>query len=316
MIDMNKCFYNAGIRITRNCNLRCPYCNIPNSPSKDLPIGEWMKALDILKNMGIRDLVILGGEPTEYSDLVQFIKYAAKIGMRTSMTTNAVNNYQIIKDSINSGLNRIGVSVDTLDYKESISPYKCLKGLELLKMLLPHNQNCTIVDYVVLNSKNINDICNLIEFMTKNNVHTYLLPFHYGNEGKFEHRKNNNKYAFVSETDFANYCLTIDKIIKMKKDGFLIDNSFDFLAQSKKYIMNLDWKCNGLSEIRIDADGQMVCCCDKKGEVNKKYSIFDLANPTILDEFIADRNNEASNCLGCLWPSSFEAEIIKNKRER
>ena len=111
--------------------------------------------------------------------------------------------------------------------------------------------------------------------MSKINVHTYLLPFHYGNEGEFEHRKNNNTNAFVTENDFKEYCNIIDKIIEMKSNGYLVDNSEDFLEQSKEYIMKLNWKCNGLSEIRVDADGKMVCCCDKKGTVNKKYSIFD-----------------------------------------
>ena len=53
---------------------------------------------------------------------------------------------------------------------------------------------------------------------------------------------------------------------------------------------SLDWKCNGLSELRIDSDGRMVCCCDYVGKVNELYSIFDLDDPTNLEKFICDEN--------------------------
>ena len=100
----------------------------------------------------------------------------------------------------------------------------------------------------------------------------------------------------------------------MKKSGDKIKNSIDFLEASKKHIMNLDWKCNGLSELRIDSDGKLVCCCDKIGEVNKKFTIFDLEDG--VEEFFKEREKDAKNCTGCLWPSSFEAELKRNLRRK
>lgn len=93
----------------------------------------------------------------------------------------------------------------------------------------------------------------------------------------------------------------------MKKAGFKIKNSVEYLETSKKYIKNLNWKCNGLSELRIDSDGKLVCCCDKIGNVNNSFSIFDL--PEKLNDFYFEREKDAKNCKGCLWPSSFEAEL-------
>lgn len=311
---MSNIFINAGIRITRSCNLNCPYCNIQSVKKEDLTLEQWKKAGEILKKIGIKDLVILGGEPTEYEKLPEFVDfYENTLGIKCSMTTNAYNNLDKVINVIDSGLSRIGVSVDSIDVKSSISPFKNKMGLQMIEELVSLNKNIQIVDYAVLNKKNINNIEDLIAYMTSRNVSVYFLPFHHSHEGEYEHRKNNQSYAFISEEDIKQYCLAIDKIIKMKNEGFLIANSIEFLDISKKFIKELDWKCNGLSELRIDSDGKMVCCCDVIGNVNKKYSIFDLDNSENLNNFIKDRNADSSKCSGCLWPSSVEAELRKNE---
>ena len=78
--------------------------------------------------------------------------------------------------------------------------------------------------------------------------------------------------------------------------------------------MSLDWKCEGLSELRVDSDGKMVCCCDNVGKVNENFTIFDLKDPEKLQAFFKIRGEDARKCKGCLWPSSFEAENIKLKK--
>ena len=40
-------------------------------------------------------------------------------------------------------------------------------------------------------------------------------------------------------------------------------------------------------------------------------TIFDLTER--LDEFYLERANDAENCKGCLWPSSFEAELKRGR---
>lgn len=309
---MNNEILNAGIRITRDCNMKCSYCNIQSNKRKNLTLNEWKKASNIIKKLGIKDLVILGGEPTEYEHLSELVEYITnELGINCSMTTNAYQNYDKIIKVLHAGLKRLGVSVDSLNIKDSISPLKCKNGLELINKLQVFNKDYILVDYVVLNKKNIDKIEKLISYMSRRNVHIYLLPFHYNNEGTYEHRKNKQRFAFVSDEDIKLYSKYIDIIISMKKKGYLIDNSIEFLNESKKHIKNLDWKCNGLSELRIDSDGKMVCCCDLVGTVNQKYTIFDLENRDVFEKFINDRNNDARKCKGCLWPSSVESQIRK-----
>lgn len=303
---------NAGIRLTRQCNMKCMYCNIQNTVRKDLTLNEWKKAVDIIKNLGAKEIVILGGEPTLYPHILELVEYISKQAKLTcNLTTNAFGNFDLVKQLLDNGLNSLGVSIDNLDFKNSISPLKAKNGLNLIDYLICNFDNPNITNYTVLNKRNVNSVIDLIKFMNEKRVSTYILPFHWGNEGTFDHRKNNEMFAFVTEEDIKSYIDAIDKIIDMKKSGFKIKNSIEFLENSKKHIKNLDWKCNGLSELRIDSDGKLVCCCDKIGNVNKKFTIFDLTER--LDEFYLERANDAENCKGCLWPSSFEAELKRGR---
>ena len=302
---------NAGIRLTRQCNMKCNYCNIQNTVRKDLTLEEWKKAIDIIKKLGAKEIVILGGEPTLYPNIIELVRYITKDAqLICNLTTNAFGNFEIVKAILDNGLNSLGVSIDNLDLKNSISPLKAKNGLRLIDYLINNIDSPNITNYTVLNKLNVNSIIELIKYMNDRGVSTYILPFHWGNEGSFDHRKNDERFAFITEEDINNYITTINKIIDMKKGGYKIKNSIEFLETSKKYIRDLNWKCSGLSELRIDSDGRMVCCCDKVGNVNKHFTIFDLEER--LDEFYLVRSEDADNCKGCLWPSSFEAELKKN----
>ena len=303
---------NVGIRLTRKCNMKCMYCNIQSTAREELDIIEWKKAIDIIKKLGAKEIVILGGEPTTYPNVVELVSYISKdANLACNLTTNAYENFETVKKLLDAGLNSIGVSIDNLDLKNSISPIKAKNGLKLINYLQDNYEMPNITNYTVLNKKNVNSILELIKYMDNIGVNTYILPFHWGNENSFEHRKNNDLFAFVTQEDLNKYNEVIDKIINLKKNGYKIKNSVEFLEETKKHIAKLDWKCNGLSELRIDSDGKLACCCDKLGNVNNNFTIFDLENR--LEEFYIEREKDACNCKGCLWPSSFEAELKKNK---
>ena len=191
---------NVGIRLTRQCNMKCTYCNIQNTVRSDLTLDNWKKAIDIIKSLGAKEIVILGGEPTLYPNIVELVEYITHDAkLKCSLTTNAYGNFELVKELLNHGLNYIGVSVDNLNFKNSISPLKSKNGLKLIDYLRNIFSNPNIINYTVLNKNNVNSIIELIKYMNNKNVSTYILPFHWGNEGTFDHRKDDERYAFVNE---------------------------------------------------------------------------------------------------------------------
>lgn len=305
---MKNIITKAGIRITHKCNMNCLYCNVKHFNTKELTFAEWDKAFVILKNLGIKDVVLLGGEPTEHKDIVKVVDLLVnKYKIKCSLTTNAFNNFNIIKELLDIGLSQLGVSVDSIDLNYSISPLKSKYGLDMVKNLIDEQKCINLVNYIVLSKKNASKVIETIKYFSNLGISSYILPYHWGNQGEFEHRKDLDMFAFITKSDQELFNTTIERIKDLKTNKYLIKNSFQYLDMIKQHILKLDWHCNGLSELRIDSDGKLACCCDKIGNIG--LSIFDL--PDKLNEFFERRENIAKECKGCMWPSSFEAEKLR-----
>jgi len=113
------------ISITDRCNLRCTYC-MPEKGIKLLNhsnILRYEEIIDIVKvavELGINKIRITGGEPLIRKGVVEFIKMLKQInGIEDiCLTTNAVLLEQFAKTLANAGLNRVNVSLDTLNYEK------------------------------------------------------------------------------------------------------------------------------------------------------------------------------------------------------
>lgn len=114
------------ISVTDRCNFRCPYC-MPSEiygdryqflPKDDLLTFEEITRLaSIFANLGVNKIRITGGEPlvrNSVEELIANLSYIHEI-VDLTMTTNGYllpQKAQLLK---NSGLNRITISLDTLD---------------------------------------------------------------------------------------------------------------------------------------------------------------------------------------------------------
>ena len=114
------------ISVTDRCNFRCPYC-MPSEiygdryqflPKDDLlTFDEITRLASIFANLGVNKIRITGGEPlvrNSVEELIANLSYIPEI-VDLTMTTNGYllpQKAQLLK---NSGLNRITISLDTLD---------------------------------------------------------------------------------------------------------------------------------------------------------------------------------------------------------
>ena len=79
----------AIIHPSLRCNLMCPGCYAgarQNSPMADILSATYM--LDVLKENGIRTLVVSGGEPLLYPYIEEFLSHAVDLGFTMAMMTN------------------------------------------------------------------------------------------------------------------------------------------------------------------------------------------------------------------------------------
>ncbi len=109
------------ISLTDHCNLRCIYCMPEDQVFR--PNAELMQDDEVLRlahlfaSLGFDKMRLTGGEPTIRANVVPLVKGITSIpGVRSvSMTTNGVLLGRLAKPLKEAGLQRVNISIDTLD---------------------------------------------------------------------------------------------------------------------------------------------------------------------------------------------------------
>ncbi len=109
------------ISLTDHCNLRCVYCmpeDMTFRPNAELMQDDELRLLvRLFANLGFDKIRLTGGEPTVRLHIVDIVREIAHTpGIRSlSMTTNGVLLGRLAKPLAEAGLQRVNVSIDTLD---------------------------------------------------------------------------------------------------------------------------------------------------------------------------------------------------------
>jgi cyclic pyranopterin phosphate synthase len=110
------------VSLTDRCNLRCTYCmpaeGLQWLPSPDvLTDDEVVRLVRVAVGLGVREVRFTGGEPLLRRGLVDLVRRAAALEPRPSLslTTNGIGLARLAGPLADAGLDRVNVSLDTLD---------------------------------------------------------------------------------------------------------------------------------------------------------------------------------------------------------
>ena len=110
------------LSITDRCNLRCRYCMPAEGVCKKnhsdmLTEDEMITAVEAAAALGITKLRITGGEPLIKRNILSLCRRASAVeGIRdVALTTNGILLPQMAQDLKDAGVNRLNLSLDTLD---------------------------------------------------------------------------------------------------------------------------------------------------------------------------------------------------------
>lgn len=121
---------------TNKCNRNCPYCiNSDTDHSLSIPVRKMTKNVgELVNRYGVKEAIILGGEPTLHPDICNIIhglKYAGIEIVR--LTTNGIAlTDQLLKDMVTYGLYGLNLSFhneDFITYERLSQIYKLCKEL-------------------------------------------------------------------------------------------------------------------------------------------------------------------------------------------
>ena len=305
----------AGIYITRRCNLRCGYCNVTRRTyDSELGIKEWIKVFEILEHIGIERVVILGGEPTLVPGIDKVVYYVANsTSLELSIVSNGVVSSAQLKRLADAGLEHFSTSLDTLCERtfDEFTLRKSQNTLEVMEQMQEWGVK-HLRAYLVLSQHNLNDVSSIAQQLTERGIWLYLLPYHYGHGEPFwEIRDSVAKPGLAIDETKRNALETaVHEWVTMKESGVLIANSCEFLSDIPRHLIGLSWHCSSFpAELRVDADGSLMCCHDLRGGLSQCYTVFEIASRDVYVRFQHDRAQDAATCPGCFWPSPYHAEL-------
>lgn len=146
----------ANIAITSQCNLNCSYCftqeEYKNAASaiQHMPTGIYSQALDFILQSDIKQIRILGGEPTLHPDFIHYLELALQTGRPVRLFSNGLMPEKIrtfLKgvpdEKINLVLNITHLTDDSLQMPPQLEKtlnqlnQKIILGLNIFKKELP-----------------------------------------------------------------------------------------------------------------------------------------------------------------------------------
>jgi cyclic pyranopterin phosphate synthase len=163
---------NIRISLTQRCNLGCIYCHAEGEkdPEQELSAEQIAEILRVAQTFGVRSVKFTGGEPLMRSDLAEIIR-SVPPGMEVSLTTNATllaDRAQELKDA---GLNRVNVSLDTMDpkrYEEIAGKPMLAEALAGIEAALEAGLTPVKINMVVLSGINEDEVDAFIDYVRNN----------------------------------------------------------------------------------------------------------------------------------------------------
>ena len=291
---MNKLIDNFGreisylrISITDRCNYRCIYCQ-SEKKFEFIPHQEILRFEEIVEivqeavNLGITKVRITGGEPLVRKGVVDFIKKLREIKKLEdiSLTTNGFFLSEYAKKLKDAGLNRVNISLDSLQeekYKRITrggSLEKVLKGIDsaLKAGLLPIKINTVLIRGI--NDDEVEDFVRLALERPLNIRFIEFMPSGEEVINEFE-----NKFISVQEIKeklIKKYLLNPIKISTANgpakyyqiKGG---QGTIGFITALSQHF------CKTCNRIRLTSEGKLRPCLFSNKEIDIKKAIRKLA---------------------------------------
>ncbi len=170
-------FHTVWLALTYNCNNKCVWCYADSDQIKnrtknmDADLAE--KSVKLIKELGVHDVILIGGEPTCYN-LEQVLRDIKSNGMRAVLVTNGrrLSSMQYANKLKDCGLDAVAISIEGCDAEQHENATK-IKGSfdETMRGL----ENCISAGIkttteTTVSALNYNDVHQILDFLIAKGV--------------------------------------------------------------------------------------------------------------------------------------------------
>ncbi len=272
------------LSISDVCNFKCGYC-LPNGYQKNkgdnrkfLSLDEIERLAKGLSELGVSKIRLTGGEPTIRKDFFEILKILKKKSgiKKTVVTTNGYKLDQIAEKLVESEIDGINISIDSLN-KEAFKKItghdrllEILKGIEELQKLNFKNIkiNAVLLNGINANEKSFNEWANFIksneitlryiELMQTGDSIDYFKKYHISSK-VFTNYLNENNWIFQTHGKDSGPSKNYINPNYKGKFGLIAPYSKDF--------------CKSCNRLRITARGDLRLCLFGNTGINIRHLI-------------------------------------------
>jgi MoaA/NifB/PqqE/SkfB family radical SAM enzyme len=292
--------HHAQWMITRKCNYRCRGCNVwQEQDENELSTSEIKKGLDILKDLGIVEIVLSGGNPLLREDVDEIIEYASKL-----FITTVYDNGSMAAKKIEALRNAdfVAISIDSLDptKNDHIRGVKGAWKKAVNAVLELQKEGIRVGVAPTISQANMNEILELTTWFLKKNIPVWYSLYSYdtseSGQQLFKIGKQSDEFAITDKESMADLC---DSLSKLKKKSGLVLVTDKILGTVRTlYAENRRiWRCKALQNFLIVDHLGRVAGCHLHNPVG---SIFDL--PRIWNSQRLNNLRESySRCTRCTY---------------
>ncbi|QPJ85409.1 GTP 3',8-cyclase MoaA [Sarcina sp. JB2] len=287
------------ISITDLCNLRCRYCMTDKGVIKKefeeiLTLEEIEKITKEFVKLGINKIRITGGEPLVRKGILKLIREIGSLKevKDFAMTTNGTMLKKYAKELKNAGLNRVNISLDTLNPKKYSHITRggdikdVLEGIEEAKKvgLTPIKLNVVLIKG--FNEDEIEDFVNLTRDENIDVRFIELMPIGQVCQWSL------NRY--LSNNTVLEKCSYLERIESTDKSSPAVYYKLKNGKGRVGLINPISCKfCSNCNRMRLTADGKIKACLHSDEEIDiMKYLRQDIDISGILKNIIKDKPKE------------------------
>ena len=253
---------NAVLNVQPACNSRCAYCESWKQAPADHE--EWFDIVDQLSDLGVREVVISGGEPLMYEGLDDLVTFTVRRDMRCHIVTNGILlTKERAQRLMDAGLTDLTMSLDTLDpanylRTRGVPITGALRGLDMLTDLAEGYPESYLAINCVVTWISLPGMAQLVAEAATRGLRACFQCYTYAPAREVRDLRP------PPGTD-REVAQAIDQLLELKRSGAPISTSEDYLRGIPAFLSRRalpeDFRCYaGYIGANIDAQWQLRSC--------------------------------------------------------
>jgi cyclic pyranopterin phosphate synthase len=260
--NCNRPVLNLRISVTQKCDKHCPYCHREGErePTTLMTVEEILRIVRIAISLGISRVKLTGGEPLLRKEIVEIVRGITALDGLTdlSMTTNGTHLKGLAKDLKAAGLERVNVSLPTLDPKvySEVMGGNLQDAVNGIKAAVDAGLKPVKVNMLLLKGINDQEVEKMMHFAAKTGTILQMIELEPINLGKGYYRSH---HLSLDNVEGKLEKLAVEKRIRKFMQKRRVYTLPDVKVELIRPIENTEF-CANCTRIRVTSDGKIKPC--------------------------------------------------------